>query len=304
MPPAPTAALSSSTPYKIADHPLLVALAAKDLWERRQFLSKKNGQGYPRFLYKYRALDPANVDSVSRLRAVLVESKLWLSSPADFNDPFDMSAQVIVSGTAEQKERKFAKLLDTFLPAAVSPTERKALLVKLTAMSNEELVKTASPIHEAGVKALGVYSLAGEPRSILMWSHYTRNHEGLCIQFEVARDTSTFLQALRVEYEPDFPVINWMAETVEDIKKTILRKEPGWKYEGEHRIIIPKGARTILFFQPAALVGLIFGCRIHSMVKAKVLELLDERTKGGLPPVKTYVAKKHPSLYQLRLSAA
>src|ERR1700729_1649096 len=41
---------------------------------------------------------------------------------------------------------------------------------------------------------------AGDPRNVLMWSHYAGAHFGICLQFETARDPPTLMRALRVPY--------------------------------------------------------------------------------------------------------
>jgi len=46
---------------------------------------------FPRFLYKY--LGPSIPNEW--LRALLIDSKLYLKSPADFNDPFDMRGCIV-----------------------------------------------------------------------------------------------------------------------------------------------------------------------------------------------------------------
>src|SRR4029077_15773202 len=50
-------------------------------------------------------------ESIDRLRDVLVRSRFWLSSPLEFNDPFDMSAQLVVEGTVEEKKQRVRALL-------------------------------------------------------------------------------------------------------------------------------------------------------------------------------------------------
>jgi hypothetical protein len=50
-------------------------------------------QGIPRFLYKFRAA-PDTSDSIRSITDILLNSTLWLSSPTDFNDPFDMAVKI------------------------------------------------------------------------------------------------------------------------------------------------------------------------------------------------------------------
>jgi len=58
-----------------------------------------------------------------------------------------------------------------------------------------------------------------------MWSHYATNHEGLCFQFELARDIETFSKALPVNYNDDYPVVNWIKDVSgNELFRTLLQK--------------------------------------------------------------------------------
>ena len=132
-----------------------------------------------------------------------------------------------------------------------------------------------------------------------MWSHYAANHEGLCFQFEVAKDIGTFAHAVPVEYSDEYPVVNWIIGSEAGLLPTILRKHTGWSYELESRIVISDGARKYLRFRPEALRGLIFGCRVKDSLIAKVRELLAERSSlGWMLPI-LYAARQHESRYNL-----
>jgi hypothetical protein len=48
--------------------------------------------------------------SLDRLRTIVVDSKLRLSSPSSFNDPFDMTAQVVAEGTHDERLRRFTEI--------------------------------------------------------------------------------------------------------------------------------------------------------------------------------------------------
>jgi hypothetical protein len=137
-----------------------------------------------------------------------------------------------------------------------------------------------------------------------MWSHYGANHEGVCIQFEVARDFGTFGRALDVDYSDEYPVVNWMTGFEEGLLPTILRKHCRWRYECESRIAIPGAARKYLLFRPEALRAIIVGCRAKEPAVVKLQELLAERTSLGLPRPVIYSASKHESRYQLIVKSA
>jgi len=74
--------------------------------KRRKLLNTKSGdKPYPCFLYKFRPLIANNMEQTDQLRDYLVESRLWLSSPTAFNDPFDMRAKFVFEGKPQDKKK-------------------------------------------------------------------------------------------------------------------------------------------------------------------------------------------------------
>ena len=279
------------------EHPLLAAVARSPYWNRRLFLKRQPKPGYPRFLYKYRTVDPSAVPSVEHLRDVIARSRLWLSTPLAFNDPFDMSSLLVVEGTPAQKRNRFKNLIDQH--SGLNYKKRRQMLEKFAAKPNDEILRDAERATQQSIRDTGVYSFAGDPKSILMWSHYGANHNGICLQFEIARDTRTFLKAIAVDYDTEYPILNWLDDTAEQLKVVLLRKAKVWEYEEERRIVVPNGASTYLPFDPIALTGVILGCRTPAAVVGLIDQLLLERTALRMPLVSKYAARKHGSQYRL-----
>jgi hypothetical protein len=161
------------------------------------------------------------------------------------------------------------------------------------------LERQLGDIYNKHVTKTGVFSFAGDAKSILMWSHYAKDHTGLCIQFERAHDFKTLSGALSVEYSPEYPEVNFIKDFSESLSKGLLRKHTGWSYEQEHRIVRINGAHTYIQFDPKAVVGIIMGCRVTSGGRAIIESLLEERRRAHMPPVRIYKAQKHDSKYQL-----
>lgn len=216
---------------------------ARRRWLRRGVWSSK----HPRRLYKYRAVEPGNQQSVDELRDMVVESLLWMSSPEGFNDPADLQATWVIEGSAAELRTRISVL----------------------------------------VKEL-------EPANVLMWSHYANRHEGMCLQYEFARDVPVLARALHVDYleEAAFQPIKWVhAKNMRDaIADTLTRKHKRWEYEGEHRILLDGQAGTYLPVRPEALSGLILGCHATEAVRGTISNLLSEREARGLAPVKLWQA--------------
>lgn len=265
--------------------------------DRKKFLRDQKPR-LDRFLYKFRSLVPSDVKSVERMRDILVECRLRLSSPAEFNDLFDMSGKLEAGGPPSEIRKRLDKIMKT---QGVRWNDRKKQITKIMSHADSEgaFLKSQETFEKTVYRA-GVCSFAGDPLSILMWSHYAANHEGVCLQFELARDPRTFAQALPVDYNDDYPIVNWVTG-MNEINIPLLRKHTGWKYERERRIIIPESAGQFIKFGPAALSGIIVGCRASDPTVKQLRDLLTERSSRGFPPPKLYRAYKHKDKYRLLL---
>lgn len=251
-----------------------------------------------RFLYRFRELKPNDPASINRIQQIIVGSQLWLSSPEDFNDPFDMSAEIMVEGTLKERKQRFHEFLKT-QRKELSWIQRRQLLPSFVSKPSSEYSANFQREFDRTMRNAGVCSFGIDGKNILMWSHYGARHTGVCFQFEVARDPATFLQAISVEYDQNFPTVNWIKDYEKSIQVVITRKHPNWAYEKERRIVIPGGARRQHPFRPEALTGIILGCRSDEAVVAKLKDLLDERAAAGLPMPRIYQAQVHGSQYRL-----
>lgn len=287
-------------PFNAQLEVMQAALRAARPWERRRFLRK---QGYPRFLFKYRPIYPDDMESIDRVRDVLVRSMLWLSSPTDFNDPFDLSARLIAQGSELDRRSRFGSMVKT-ASKATARADRRSEKRRMMKLSDEEILRRYQATFAVFVSETGVYSFAGDPRSILMWSHYGRNHEGICYVFDVAADPDVFLHAASVDYAKEYPTVNALKDPRDQILTMVRRKFDRWMYEDERRIIVPTGARSYKSFRPDALFGVIVGCRAPVAVIEAVRTLLKERAAQRWPDARLYRCERHPAKYALQIRKA
>lgn len=251
-----------------------------------------------RFLYKFRAVDAKSETSIIQLREILLESKLWLSAPPDFNDPFDTSARVVVEGKMKSVRTRMERIGKS---QGLKRKERKAYAQAIGMVPRPQLEKDLGATYEKSLEMMGVHCFGGDPRSILMWSHYANNHKGICIQFERAKDFPLLCGALRVDYSDDYPTVNWVRGFGPSLSKVLLKKSLCWEYEAEERLIKPEKARQHIQFNPEAISAVFYGCRVTDDVRRVVREILNER-KRAHPSPRLYEARKHQSQYKLRLA--
>lgn len=250
----------------------------------------------PLFQYKFRPLnDEVAIDTV---RDLVVHSQFWLSSPVDFNDPFDMSAKLVFDGTMKENRHRLKELLKQ---EGVTWGKREKQIPKLLSRSSIENDKILQRGHFETVKETGVYSFGGDPLNILMWSHYASNHSGICLQFATAKDPKTFLRIVKIKYSHDYPLVHWTTKFSDGLHVILERKHIGWEYEKETRIVVIDGARQYFPFRPEALVAIIIGCCATKASVDTIRNLLAERSAKRLSLPRIYRAVKHESRHKLIL---
>jgi hypothetical protein len=249
-----------------------------------------------RFLYKYRALNPESAESVSQMRDLIVLSKFWLSSASDFNDPFDGLGNFFADGSVQEKRARLESLLKI---QGLNWSQRQRQLSQLASRPNSYYEDEVRKFYALYYPKVGICCFAGDPRNILMWSHYANNHKGVWLQLESARDPKTFSQTISMSYSEEYPRVNWINGFYDGLKILMQRKHRGWCYERETRIRMLDSARTYHSFNPEALRAICFGCRASAQTISKIKELVTERIDRGLPRLTLYQAKLHSSKYRL-----
>lgn len=290
---------------------LFLFLANTGYLSRRRFIKTRlQAPIPPRFHYKFRALQrteahppvgpPFTEGSIRELRTTLVDSLLWMSSPMDFNDPFDTWVSWKIVGTADDVRAKMTRLAEGM--GELSPQERATGVERAVAASPEQRLEILRASFAVQRQRFGVCSFGSDPREVLMWSHYAGSHAGVCLQFETARDPGVFARALPVSYVESSPVVNWLNDdALQAVGESFTRKHARWRYEGEHRIIQRESGRRYIRFRPDALTGIVFGCKADGDVKRAVAKLLTERRERGFPRVKLYYSRQHEERNEIQI---
>lgn len=227
-------------------------------------------------LYKYLHIDKYSL-------ATLESGQVWCSKPAKFNDPFDSQYSVgifeeaftqdrirelfeHVYGWTKAKQR--GRLTDFFL--------RDGTLRKTIRKRMEQRVEQLRACGD-----MGVFCLTEDSNNVLMWSHYAKDHKGMCIGFQRTPEnalgddgiclpvtyTNQYLTAdtIRIFLRKNFSPVTHMMRT----------KSHHWKYEKEWRLFSEVG--DALAEAPGRIHRVILGSRTSTRARNRVLKILDGR---------------------------
>lgn len=274
-------------------------LNQQPIHNRRKLLNTRSKiQPYPHFIYKYL---PLNDDKHKKfLRDYLVESKLWLSSPNSFNDPFDMKCRYIFEGKPQEKRKHLNTRFKLYDPDL--PKDHRERIISRSLANDQFLAETLENIYKHQINENGVCCFSEDTKSILMWAHYGSSHKGISLQFQICKDIFIFTQAAAVTYSHEYPTINYLKDNLNNaIAGSMWRKSKNWEYEKERRIIHPIESNCYLQFNPSALTALILGCKLKSDSEEIIKSLLRERMQRNYPPLKIFRATQDNREYKIRI---
>ena len=236
----------------------------------------------------------------------MTSNLLSFPSPDKFNDPFDCTIPIHYDrGSKEEITRYWEEHLKISRPDLNRNERRKAAIdaYKEIRKGGERTVKMQEGIILA---TIGVFSLSGNYRSILLWSHYANSHKGFCIGFNVRQlkrfclkrdhELGEAISLEEVEYREKYPFINaYTSSKDERLKSQLLTKSPEWNYERECRLIWFKGANKRLKINDGIIRRVILGCRTSQLDKDEIISILKTRKDR----IYLYQAKKKQDSFGL-----
>ena len=219
-------------------------------------------------LYKYRADNDYTEN-------IIKNSALWFSRPKEFNDPFDCYSVPAPFSKQDAEKWMYSNAL---YKNATEEDKKKAK----ENIRNHSLMDVKFCI-DAAINNNVICCFNRTEKEILMWSHYSDKHQGLCFQFDIEKDPNLFVLPFDVKYVSSISPINiFKGElTNERIKQIIAQKYTKWGYEQEVRVIkytdeinlsnVDKG--KAIKFNPEALRKIIFGCKASKETISKYKSL-------------------------------
>lgn len=118
------------------------------------------------------------------------------------------------------------------------------------------------------------------PVSILMWSHYAKEHTGIVIEFDFSEQPFRSLGEkwiLPVQYSDSRVLFDYKpnnhAGFIRSMVSVVSTKAKAWEYEQEVRAVFPSTACSsdgFIGISPRAVKRVILGCRATSETKSQV----------------------------------
>lgn len=255
----------------------------------------------------YRYLSLSGRVARKRARNTIVSSMVYFQTPNKFNDPFDCKTSFHYGRATDSAwQRHYTNAIRTQNPRK-SEQEIRALVE--SAMKHEfhkeptfrenELMRFQAVLSNS-VKKLGILCMSEINDDILMWSHYSDGHRGICLQFD-KKQLQKYFYVEKVQYRSPYPTFKEFLDLVDNnqLHKLLMFKSDHWEYECEWRAIhnIHRNEARLLRLAPGILTGVILGCHMSDRNRA----FIEEWVKSMGNTLHLYEARRNLSSYGVRI---
>ena len=246
-------------------------------------------------------------------------NQFYFSKPEKFNDPFDFNTNFIITDQSEENFKVAFDLLRKRFTGddrnGKTSTEYFDKNYLTNGVPNKNFEKLLIGKGNEGIKELyarmGVTCFSACKDDILMWSHYSSNHEGFCLKFDTSyapfhhfeppltySDATLHPLLIQVKYVKEYPKIslgelNENDGFVQTLFPLAKRKWKNWRYEQEWRILSWVGDITYPY-NPSALCAIYLGYRTSKENEEKIRKFIGEN------PIREDGSKK--MIYRMQLS--
>jgi hypothetical protein len=257
-------------------------------------IEKPKREKPPPVLYRYRP--PEEVVRHRYLEDLLTHNRIWATSPARFNDPFDCRASFSFDGS-EQEWRRFLNKREEQYSGLPRSRRRQAVNARIkdrfwtdSAAQTEILAGFQGSLDNSSILCL-----CESETHPLMWAHYAGGHRGVCLRFDTA--AIPFSMAFRVIYAKGYPVVNVMGDAGEQIQACVLTKASWWRYEREWRVVAYQRKEGYWDIAPDALKAVILGMKADKKLVDEVRRLCSSLKSS----VEVLQAAPAPNTYELQV---
>jgi len=285
-----------------------------------------NPIGGSMILYKY--VSSKGEDIIRNLR-------IKVSSPVDFNDPFEFLASIrdITPGQVDScminnekylrhlhklatSEGMTNKSFESFCEGIRSPTGRAVFAKKVSETLSEALrdveIKSRNTASDIALLACFCRETREHLYEILMWSHYTDGHRGLRIAFNKDLLEIQGTKFSEIKYSPNRLQLNPLEyldiqerdNKLKDFNsEAISTKSSAWSYENEYRWwVFPKqchreGKDFFIRIKPEAIVEIVCGVKCSPEQVSTIKNLVNKNLGRG-----DIVKKAEIDNYDLKLN--
>ena len=244
---------------KLASDDELTELLKKSLFYS---MALSNHNSYQVECFAYRAVNKYLLDSFKN-------EKLSMSSPTTFNDPYDCPILELLN--------QYGDNISKLIRAAYKDC------LKITCFVKNTKVK---PIFDEDNNPIRVKKHKNDPNEYLnelMWSHYAKNHTGVCIKYHFRNEFTKFADDGKgqIAYFRDVEYISNISKFAKagsiSLSNAFFVKGKAWEYENELRLLSydPKGVGNYANIDAKDCIAVVYyGLKCPERRRTRIMNIL------------------------------
>lgn len=215
-----------------------------------------------------------NIPEIEILDKIIgVNPTIKFSSAFDLNDPFELKFNLELNVNDETHKQEF--LINNPNSSEIDFENWKQQVKNNEGFLWYNEQKTRNDL----AQRISLCSFTINNSNNLMWSHYTNNHRGICVEYDklfakYLISNTDFICSNLVNYSESPPTINTAKDRENIISKALFNKQIEWKYEQEHRIVIWSNNNVDYIKFPRNFIKAVYvGAKANNQLISKVLDL-------------------------------
>ena len=233
-----------------------------------------------------------SIPDLEVLKSILGKTpSVRFSSAYNLNDPFELKFNLSIDPEAKGHRIDFFKANPNGTLVEFNQWRQNVKTNKQFVWHIEQEQRNTLSQH------ITLSSFTKDNKNNLMWSHYTNNHRGICVQYSdtlflYLKSIEKYLFASKVKYSKFPPRVDMLDNVYAKTKKMIFNKQIEWKYEKEYRVALFSNYETDHIEIGSELIKAVY---IGSRASQQIIDNIIELTKStgievyyGISMGKTY----------------
>lgn len=238
------------------------------------------------FAFRFR---PDNKNTLNELE----KSYVYFQSPSLLNDPFDCYPNLLKFTENITDLKLLFQALEPIMSLSDITNFKRGIL-------NNDFSKFRIFVGDClnkFINSFGIACFSLSPSNLLMWSHYSNFHKGICLMYDTSKDKNAFKRIRPMDYKEEFEQKEFKPLSEgNEFEHVLYTKSDVWRNEYELRVI--KEEQGEFKVNRNCLKTIIFGMQTSKKYKDKIFEL----TRNKYPELYYYDCEPLPDKFGLRFT--
>lgn len=223
----------------------------------------------------------------------LENSYVYFQNPKKLNDPFECCYYLMYVTRNPIELKKLYRLIAPKLRyddnENIKKDFAKNIFWRFSVFVDERI--------KVFIENFGIACFTNNPQNHLMWSHYANFHRGVCLQYDISKDSKFFHGIRPINYIRNIePKEYWPISRNQDILHLLYTKSDLWEEEQELRVVSKMQGQIPV--EKNSLRSIIFGINTSDEFKKKVINI----TRDKYPDLSYFNSKPSEQRFGISLT--